>query len=188
MEELEQMREQLTLLKQKLNEQEIISDQLLRKVTSERISHLNRAIWIEGLTALFVITFGNMVFYQQGCSVYFLIGTTIFMIGCFLATIIPHHQIDRHEIVNGSLVDVAKQVKKLHTFYHQWLYIAIPIFIIWFGWLVWELYKVNQGNMKPFFTLLVAVCIGGLIGGLVGYYQHKKYLKEMETIINSIEE
>ena len=40
--ELNEMRNQLCLLKQKLNEQEIVNEKLMRKVTSERLSKINR--------------------------------------------------------------------------------------------------------------------------------------------------
>jgi len=188
MEELEQMREQLTILKNKLDQQEIISDKMLRSITSERVKRLNRAIWWEGTCCLFVITAGSLIFRHMGCSLSFIIATIIMMIGCFLATIIPHHWIDHQEIMSGSLKEVVQQVKKLHLFYHNWLYIAIPLVLAWFGWLAWEIYQVNNGDMHAFWGIMVGGCVGGLIGGIIGNHQRKTYMHEMETIIQSIEE
>jgi len=187
MEELEQMREQLTLLKQKLDQQEIISDKLLRNITSERVKRLNRAIWIESLAVLFVITFGNYTFYQQGCSIAFITGTTLLMIACFLVTIIPHHQIDRKEIVNGSLIEVAKQVMKLRKLYQKWLYFGIPAIVIWLSWYILELYYTSQNtDIKVFLYLLIGIVIGTLAGAWIGNRQRKQMIQEMDIILNDI--
>ena len=67
MDELQEMQAQMALLKQKLNNEEIINDRLLREVTRQRVRRLSRMVWIEGICALFVVTFGNYVFYGFGC-------------------------------------------------------------------------------------------------------------------------
>ena len=52
MNELEAMREQMQLLKQKLDNQEIVSDQLLRKAMSGKMSWIKKYIWFELLVLL----------------------------------------------------------------------------------------------------------------------------------------
>ena len=76
MDELVEMREQMNLLKSKLDKQEIVNDRLLREVTSQRVRRLNRNVWQEGIACLFVITFGSYSFLQLGCSWWF-VGFTI---------------------------------------------------------------------------------------------------------------
>jgi len=189
MEELEQMREQLTILKQKLDQQEIVSDQLLRKITVERVKRLNRSIWLEGICALFVITIGNLVFDTQNCSIAFQVGTTILMVFCFGATWFSHRNVSKIEISQGSLIEVAKQVTRLRKFYQKWIYFAIPALAIWLGWYAWEVYQgIDKSNLKIWLPMLVGTVIGGIAGGLIGNHQRKKYINEMTTIINDIKE
>ena len=102
------MKEQLQVLKTKLNEQEIINDQLLRHVTQQRMRRINRNVWQQGFCCLFVVTFGNYVFRSMHCSWYFVAGTCLLMLVSFLATLLPHRWVSEEEIITGDLLTVAK--------------------------------------------------------------------------------
>ena len=56
MNELEAMRSQMQLLKQKLDNQEIVNDQLLRNAMKGKMSWINKYIWFELLVLLPVCT------------------------------------------------------------------------------------------------------------------------------------
>ena len=48
MDALLEIKEQLQVLKTKLDEQEIINEQLLRHVTQQRLRRINRNVWQQG--------------------------------------------------------------------------------------------------------------------------------------------
>lgn len=70
-------------------------------------------VWIEGICNLFVVTFGNYIFYGFGCSWWFIGGTTLMMLVCFWATLLPHRRVKEREIMQGDLLIVSKQVRQL---------------------------------------------------------------------------
>ncbi len=186
MEELDVMRQQLAVLKEKLEKETIVSDKLLREVTRQKVRRLNRNVWQEGLAVIFVLTFGNWMFYNMGCSWWFIAGTSLMMIVCMLATIIPHSWVRQKEIMSGDLLQVAKQVRRLRKLYQDWIKISIPMIIVWFAWWGWEIYK-SVGNLTISISMITGGLVGGLIGGLFGGWKHKRLLREMDDIINQIE-
>lgn len=186
MDELQDLKEQLSLLKSKLDKEAIVNDKLMREVTRQKVRRLNRNVWQEGLACLFVITFGNFSFYKMGLSWWFIGATTAMMIGCFLGTLIPHQRIRMEEIMNGNLLTVAHEVKHLKMIYNEWLKFGIPMVILWFGWFAYEVYTA-MGEWKLAMAMIVGGFVGGISGGLVGWKMHKKLIQEMDDIINDIE-
>lgn len=187
MDELQEMQAQMALLKEKLNNEEIVNDQLLRDVTRLRVRRVNRNVWIETICVLFVITVDNGVFHQLGCSWWFIGGTTAMMLACLLATVIPHRRVKEHEIMQGDLLTVAKQVRRLRQAYDDWLKIGIPMALVWVIWLLVELYFQHTDNLPLFVCIAIGILGGGAVGGWIGGRQHKKYVREMDEIIRQIE-
>ena len=65
--ELEEMRSQIALLKEKLDNEKIVNDKILRNATKTKIRSLRINQIMEYVSALFVITFGSVVFLQLLC-------------------------------------------------------------------------------------------------------------------------
>lgn len=177
----------MALLKQKLNNEEIVNEQLLRDVTRQRVRRLNRAVWIEGISALFVAVFGNCVFYGLGCSWWFIGGTTLMMLVCFLATLLPFRRVKESEIIQGDLLTVSKQVRRLRQLYRNWIWIGFSMAAIWLMWFFAELYLHHTDDLVFVICIAVGAICGGAVGGIIGSLQNKKYIREMDEIIAQIE-
>ena len=111
--ELEEMRAQMALLKEKLNKEEILTDNLLKQAMTGKMSTINRYKWISLFAALFALTFGNMSWYQIGLPLRFLIGTSVLMVLCVVVMWIIHAKMDERDIMDGNMLEVAKNAKKL---------------------------------------------------------------------------
>lgn len=187
MDELQEMQAQMALLKQKINNEEIVNDRLLREVTRQRTRRLNRAVWIEGVCALFVVIFGNSVFWGLDCSWWFIGGTTVMMIVCFLATLLPFRRVKENEIMQGDLLTVAKQVRRLRQLYKNWIWIGLSMASVWFIWFLAELYIHHTDDLTFVICIAVGAIAGGIAGGIIGNRQNKQYIREMDEIITQIE-
>ncbi len=187
MDELQEMREQLAALKETLNKQEVVNDHLIRSLLNQKMKVVNQRGWVSGIAALFVITFGNWMFHQMGLSNCFLMGTTIMMTICCAATWISHSWVKSDHIATGDLLIVAKQVGRLRKVYVNWIYIAIPLIVIWFSWLSLEYYHIVQDNIATM-AMLSGGLIGGLIGGILGFRQNKKVVRELDEMLRQINE
>lgn len=188
MDTLLEMKEQLQVLKSKLDEQEIVNDQLLRHVTQQRMRRINRNVWQQGFCCLFVVTFGNYVFRASlHCSWYFVAGTCLLMLVSFLATLLPHRWVSEEGINTGDLLTVAKQVRRLRKWYKDWYYVGIPLVVLWLIWLGVELYFAFDRDVTMLVSTMVGALIGGTIGGFVGHRMNKRLIHEMDDLIDEIE-
>lgn len=185
--ELEEMRQQVSLLKEKLDRQELVNDKMLRKTMKTKISSLKVQQYTEYFSALFVITIGSVIFKAMGCSWSFVIGTILYMSVCAVATFIMHRNLNRDDTANGDLLTVAKHAKKLKKDYHDWFYFAIPSIILWLAWFGYEQYQIYN-DMKMALGVFIGALIGGAIGGTIGLLMHRKAKNTLNDIIEQIEE
>ena len=186
MDELQEMREQMAALKEKLNKQEVINDRQIRDILSHKKKSVDKNIWFTGVCGLITITLGNGTWYLWGVSTWFLIGTTIFMLVCFLMTIIPHNWVKKEDIQYGNLLVAAKQARRLRKLYKDWEIISLVLAIIWVGWLFAELTSAVD-NKQLLYTLIGSCIFGGIIGGIIGLRVSRKTINTLDEMIREID-
>ncbi len=187
MDELQEMREQLAALKEKMNTQEVVNDRLIRDILLQKKKSVDKNIWVVGLSGLFTITGGNLAFSYWGVSSWFLIGTTMLMLVCFLMTLIPHNWVKKADIQSGNLLVAAKQVRRLRKLYKNWEIVGIILAIIWAAWLFFE-FSAAIENKQILYLLIGASVVGGIIGGIIGLKISRKTIHTLDEMIQEIEE
>ena len=187
MDELQEMREQMAALKEKLNKQEVVNDRLIRDVLIKKKKSVDKNIWFVGICGLITITIGNLAFSYWGVSSWFLIGTTILMLVCFLMTLIPHNWVKKADIQSGNLLVAAKQVRRLRKLYKDWEIIGIVLAVIWLAWLFIE-FSAAIENKQILYFLIGASVIGGIIGGIIGLKVSRNIVHTLDEMIQEIEE
>ncbi len=187
MDELQEMREQMAALKEKLNTQEVVNDRLIRDILLQKKKSVDKNIWVVGLSGLFTITSGNLAFSYWGVSSWFLIGTTMLMLVCFLMTLIPHNWVKKADIQSGNLLVAAKQVRRLRKLYKNWEIVGIILAIIWAAWLFFE-FSAAIENKQILYLLIGASVVGGIIGGIIGLKISRKTIHTLDEMIQEIEE
>ena len=187
MDELQEMREQLAALKEKMNTQEVLNDRLIRDILIQKKKSVDKNIWVVGAAGLFTITIGNLAFSYWGVSSWFLIGTTMLMLVCFLMTLIPHNWVKKADIQSGNLLVAAKQVRRLRKLYKDWEIIGIVLAVIWLAWLFIE-FSAAIENKQMLYVLIVASVVGGTIGGIIGLKISRKVMHTLDEMIQEIEE
>ena len=189
MNELNEMREQLATLKKQLNTQEIINDRLIKEAMGRKLSALNNsAIWI-CIVCLVMIPLGYFNFQRMGYSEAFCIATSALFLICLIAMIFSHYRIHKRDVFSGNLVTVYKEVARMKKIYKSWYYWSIPMLIVWFGWMEYELY-LNQANEDITALLMISASgiFGGIIGGIIGLRIHKRTLRTADDLLRQIEE
>ena len=187
MDELQEMREQMAALKEKLNKQEVVNDRLIRDVLIKKKKSVDKNIWFVEICGLITITIGNLAFSYWGESSWFLIGTTILMLVCFLMTLIPHNWVKKADIQSGNLLVAAKQVRRLRKLYKDWEIIGIVLAVIWLAWLFIE-FSAAIENKQILYLLIGASVVGGIIGGIIGLKVSRNIVHTLDEMIQEIEE
>lgn len=186
---LDEMRQQLSLLQHRLDHQVEISDRQMRKAVTSRVASLrsfhNMGIVFSIVCALFVI-FGV---YEQGVRLPFLVATIVLFTlntvsGFFL-------QARKQDCRTASdMIAAARSMQRYKMLNNRYLACGIPVVIMWAIWYVYEICLVaGYTTTKAFLGLLVCCTVGGVIGGLIGYYTfHRPAMRRADKIIAQVEE
>ena len=115
--ELEDMREQMSTLKKKLNQQEIVNEHLVRRSMKKEVNTITRRYNIVMVLSVLMVPYFYWVFVKlSGFSMAFWIGSSIFMLICGGATFYNTHKISDPDMMSHSLVEARKKVASAKKF------------------------------------------------------------------------
>ena len=185
--DLENMRQQMTTLKNKLNKQEIVNDRLIRRSMKNEVNTITRRYYIIMALGLFMIPYGYWCFVKLcGLSLFFWIVSSIFMLVCVGATLYTLCKINDSNLMNRNLVEARKKVASAKKFEANWLFFGIPAVVLWLGWFLYETYQLHGGAFSN--GLFWGGCIGGIIGAICGLSLNFRTQRQYQDIIDQIED
>ena len=187
--ELEQMRTQIGMLKQKLEQQAIVNDTHIRNSMKSKISDLNRTILGTIFAGIFAVIFAPVTFYVQGCSLIFVIATAIMLAVCLGLTIVQKINLgSMMDLSQDNLVETARKLSKVRTHYKEWYKIAIPMILVWGGWMIYEMVNTIGIESPTAIGFYCGAGVGLLIGGIIGFRINRKVVRQANEILAQIEE
>ena len=182
--ELNELREQIALLKDKLQRQQIISEQAIIEARQKGISKLNKAGTKWGIFGIFAVVYCSWAFHRFGLSDGFVIGTAIMLAVCAAVTIYAHWGIRSIDVANGNLVDISQRLISFRKIYSRYHLFSIPALLVW----CYFLYQDAQHMLDNAEGFLIAGCVGGLIGAVIGLKAHFKVIRETDKVLKNINE
>ena len=186
--ELEQMRAQIAILKNKLDKQTIISDTHIRNSMKSKRSEMTRTIGIPIFAGILAIPYCIGIFCYMGLSPVFIAATGLMLAVCVWLTIRQQLTLKGLDFSQGKLLEVAEKLNKVKVHYHEWIKIALPMIIIWFSWLIYEVITYCGIEEPMTMGFCVGAAIGGVVGGIVGYRTNRKIVRKSTEILEQIEE
>lgn len=184
--ELETMRAQIALLKDKLDKETIVSEKLLRDTMRHKARTINNNAWISVVASIFVIFWALTFLPSEGFSWWFTGATILMMLVCDFFTWKYHKDVNA-KTMSGDLLTVAKVMKQLRDNYKKWLKYSIAIIVVWFVWFAVE-YCIQLSDWRVAVIMIIALLIGLAIGGFIGLKMHNAVIRNAEEIISQIEE
>ncbi len=189
--ELEQLREQMSIFKDKLNKQQIINDQLVRNTMKSKLSWIKSFVWGE-IIIIPILLLGMAVFHAGTGLSWWLygflaIGLIADATGDFIINRIPKGQ-----LLSGDLVETSKRLVKMKKQRTSWFIIGLIFVTIWLVWFIVELVlKTDPGCALPDHNLVIAimaiaVAVGGVIGGIVSWFIFRKMQRTNNQLIEQI--
>ena len=185
--ELENMRQQMATLKKKLDKQEIVNDHIIRQSMKKAAGSINRTyLWLIVL-GLLMVPYGYWVFVKElNFSIAFWIGTSIFMLVCTGANYYNKRNVNDANLMSNNLVDARRRMVRAKKFENDWLFVGIPLLVMWLAWFFWEAYKINNNLFNE--PVSWGACVGAVIGAAIGLSIHFKNQRQYKEIIEQIEE
>lgn len=187
--ELEQMRAQIGMLKQKLEHQAIVNDMHIRNSMKSKISDLNRTVRATIFAGIFAVVFAPVTFYIQGASLAFVISTAVMLAVCLGLTIVQKINLGKMmDLSQGNLVETAEKLSKVRTHYKDWYKIAIPMLLAWGGWMIYEMVQVLGVDSPTAVGFYSGAGVGLIIGGIIGARVNRKVVNKANEILSQIAE
>ena len=182
--ELDELREQIALLKDKLQRQQIISERMVSSAAQKGIGKLNTMGTISMVFGVFAVVYCTIAFHQMGFSTAFVIGTAIFLGVCALATIYTHCSLRPIDVANGNLVEIMQKLIRFRKIYSYWQFYSIPALLVWCFFLYYDALQALS-DATPF---LIGGGVGGVLGVILGLKRYFKIMRETDSIIAKINE
>lgn len=189
--ELEEMRQQMTMFKNKLDKQQIINEQLVRSTMGGKMSWIKKYVWFEIIAVPFLLLIFAALHHVMGLSwwlfAFLAIGLIADVIGDYIVNRIP-----KSKLLSGDLVETGKMLATMKKKRTYWFIIGLVFCLIWVVWLTVEiLLKANIGagfyqNHAQIMFLIISLLVGGAIGFVVAWLIFRKMQHTNNEIIDQI--
>lgn len=183
--ELAEMKRELKLLRERLDKENIISRNHIKKGMQKNISHLSRYGRMEVVLGAFALINFQFIFSHFGFSTAFMTVTSLGLLGAVIATIIYHRNIFKLNTGMLDLLSMAYELSRLKQRYATWRRYAIPCMIVWIGWMYYECYMMNN---EIAMSLATGCLVGAVIGGVIGTRLYYRQVSRIDEVLQNIEE
>lgn len=183
--ELAEMKRELKLLRERLDKENIISRNHIKKGMQKNISHLSRYGRMEVVLGAFALINFQFIFSHFGFSVAFMTVTSLGLLGAVIASIIYHRNIFKLNTGMLDLLTMAYELSRLKQRYATWRRYAIPCMIVWIGWMCYECYMMNN---EIAMSLATGCLVGAVIGGVIGTRLYYRQVSRIDEVLQNIEE
>ena len=191
MDELQEMREQMAALKEKLNKQEIVNERLMRDVLvkKQRKDVIGSWVLLIFLGGTLVLTWTLKLCMPEIDVDWWQLGyLTIASVLVLVSVITPVFMIKMKDIRSGQLLDVAKQMKRSHAYingqgHKLWILIMILGLVFDFTPSTFHGGKVDWVGVCMSIVCLATIFIIGIVRRSRGKsFYRNRWEKELEQI------
>ena len=185
--ELDEMRQQMAILKNKLDNQTIVNDHLIRRAVKNSVSTINKRYLVISIIAFAMIPYGYWAFVKlNGLSIPLWIAMSVIMLAVIGFCIYNGHEMRKNDFVSDNLLDTKRKTLKAQKRDAMWPYFGIPVAIGWAAWVGWEMTQKLEGDFLKYFIPWFIICVTA--GALIGLKVHFKTQRHFRDILDQIEE
>lgn len=187
---LDEMRSQIAILKEKVDKQAIVNDKLMHRVINTRTDDIKRKQFVSVVCGLLAIAISPFAFHEHlGLSWLFIIVTDIFMIYCMSMEFYYKRMISDKALMNASILEVAQRMSRFKSGYKRYTMINIFVILpIWLIWLLTEVYLRFSDNMEVFWSYASGLGVGVVIGSIVGLRLFFRIIDNANQVLKEINE
>lgn len=185
--ELESMKAQMDLLKKKLERQEIVKEQHIRKAIKGKLNEINGIAVRMMVAGVYALVCNVLVLNHLGYSPYLQAGTFAMIAFSVIATYVQHRKLLEARELSADLLKETFELVKLKRRYAQWLWLAMPMVALWVSFLVYETFYVIPVKELAV-SLVTGIAVGAVIGFIAGLRIHFRTLKKIDEMLARIDE
>ena len=136
--EVDELRQQLALFKQRLDQQEIVNDRLLRHSMNARLSIFTRISVIMDAIGLLVMPIILIALHAIGVPWYIGAFILLMVVVELVYNIIAHRRLQRLFTDGNDLLTVRRGLLRFKKTERLWTLIAVPLIIVWLLAFYWQ--------------------------------------------------
>ena len=160
--EVDELRQQLALFKQRLNQQEIVNDRLLRHSMNARLSIFTRISVIMDVIGLLVMPIILIALHAIGVPWYIGAFILLMVVVELVYNIIAHRRLQRLFTDGNDLLTVRRGLLRFKKTERLWTLIAVPLIIVWLLAFYWQ--------QSIFSGELTGAAASGLVTSAIGAF------------------
>ncbi len=181
---LVEMQQQMKQLREKLDAQKIVNDRILRQAMNQTANRLRFKYFVPCIFAVAGIFLAPALM-QLGLSLPVVIAYVVMMLAAIAATVIINNHLPR---LDRDLVTAASEVSKFRKLNADWYKVGVPVALVWFGFMIWDLIKNVGVDGSQLYGLIGGLSVGLIIGGLFGWKNRRDVLAGADELLDQIEE
>ena len=185
--ELDDLRRQISDLKNKVDQQGRLNEELVKKTIQSKMQGVHKIIIRLGILAVVFIPFYIMMKYRVGFSWPLTIATIVLLLGSVISDFLINRMDVSH--MGDDLVETANKLLKMKKNRVIGQRIGIGAAIIWLAWFCYEYFTLNSayGSEVAWFSV-IGIIVGAAIGGFIGILIFKKMQRTNDEMIDQINE
>lgn len=166
MQELDQMRQQMALLKHSLDRQLVVSDKLMRQSMKGKLQWIKQMVWFEIIATPLLIIF----FVIEAMQLELSMGPVVMLAVILAVSVTADYIINvkrAPDFMEGTLVATQEQLLSMKRL-RMWSFaINLPLSLIWAAWFIIDMYmRLPVDHVID--TAHSAALTGGIVGGSIG--------------------
>ena len=186
--ELDEMRQQMAILKDKLENQTIVNDRFIRRSIKRSVGTINKRYLVLSIVALAMIPYGYWAFVMlNGLSVALWLTMCVLMLIVVGFIYYNGRDLRDNDLMGGNLLDVKRKVILAKKRDANWLWFGIPAGMLWFGWFMYEESQ-KMGFSQATLLFFIFCMIAGLFSGLMVHFKTQRHYRDAIDQIVELEE
>ena len=184
--ELNELRQQMALLKEKIDNQQIVNEQLVRQAINQKVSTISRVRRVKRIyliASLFLVP--PMLTRLVETPMWFAMATAAMLaIAVIYHELIMEH-INTEDVNRLSSMEISQKALRIKEQGAQWLWVGIPMLVAWVGTFAWVVLH-SEAFDGAAEELLGGLITGVVIGAVLGYAIYRRQQRMIDDLRKSL--
>ena len=184
--ELQELKSEFNDLKETLNKQRIVNQELLEQIRKQKTSFIGKDLTKRMSMDIITIPMIIVICHAVGWPIWFAVAVSIWALIDLVAVLVGRKRFDTQKMLDGDVLTVAKTVKEYKRFYHLSVVVgAIPaVALVAFVLIRIYTQSAPDDNMLLPTAIYIFACLAGILLSIKTY---RKKMEACDNLIDSLE-
>ena len=181
--ELQELKSEYNDLKETLNKQRIVNQELLEQIRKQKASFIGKDLTKRMSMDIITIPMIIVICHAVGWPIWFAVAVSIWALIDLIAVLVGRKKFDTRKMLDDDVLTAAKTVKEYKRFYHLSVVVgAIPAVAL-VAFVLIRIYTQSAPDENMLFPMAIYIftCVAGVL------FSVKTYRKKMEACDNLID-